>query len=260
MTTASCTARSGRAASADRTPALGLGPAPRHARPRQRVRLRPGLAALPRARRRARVPHAGHGLGQPALDLELHVQPHRLVRREHGGALQVAVPGRRHAPLPGPLLRRSSRAASAGRARSRRPRRALGEAQPRRDPRTSTRRASTSTRVIELFAKYGDARFRADLPASRESFTQLGARAAGARRVAPRCGDRRRAEDCRRSSCRASTSAARPTTRWWRGRSAPAPNPLGARLRAMFSSDIGHWDVPTWRASSPRPGSSWRES
>ena len=24
-------------------------------------------------------------------------------------------------------------------------------------------------------------------------------------------------------------------------------NPMGARLRAMFSSDIGHWDVPDFR-------------
>ena len=40
-----------------------------------------------------------------------------------------------------------------------------------------------------------------------------------------------------------STSAARRTTAASRPRSRRA-NPGGARLRAMFSSDIGHWDVP----------------
>ena len=27
----------------------------------------------------------------------------------------------------------------------------------------------------------------------------------------------------------------------------PTLNPLGARLRAIFASDIGHWDVPDFR-------------
>ena len=32
----------------------------------------------------------------------------------------------------------------------------------------------------------------------------------------------------------------------------------GARLRAMFSSDIGHWDVPDMGGILPRPTSWWR--
>ena len=127
----------GAATRADRARAqLGLRHrrAPRHARPRQRARLRPGVAALRRARRRARVAHARHGLGQPALDLELRVQPHRLVRREHGGALQVALPRRRHAALPEPLLRPARGRRRLGVRALRRPALALGEAQPRRDP------------------------------------------------------------------------------------------------------------------------------
>ena len=32
-------------------------------------------------------------------------------------------------------------------------------------------------------------------------------------------------------------------------------NPLGARIPALFASDIGHWDVPDFRGCSRRRGS-----
>ena len=163
---------------------LGLGRAPRRARPRQRVRLRPVLAALPRARRRAGVAHAGHGLGQPALDLELHVQPHRLVRREHGGDLQGAVPGRRHAALPELSLRVPRGRRRLGVRALRRPASATGRSATATRSSTSTPRASTSSSCCELFAKYGDARFRADLAGLARVVHAARARAAGARRVA----------------------------------------------------------------------------
>ena len=38
----------------------------------------------------------------------------------------------------------------------------------------------------------------------------------------------------------------------------PRRNPLGARLKALFASDIGHWDVPTSARCCPRRGSSSR--
>ena len=54
----------------------------------------------------------------------------------------------------------------------------------------------------------------------------------------------RRRKTSATSSCRASTSAARPTIRPMRGPSTARRIPCGARLNALFSSDIGHFDVP----------------
>ena len=48
---------------------------------------------------------AADGLAEPGVDLELRVQPRRHARREPPRAGQVAVPRRRHPPLPRPQLR-----------------------------------------------------------------------------------------------------------------------------------------------------------
>jgi hypothetical protein len=96
--------------------------------------------------------------------------------------------------------------------------------------------------LVELFAKYGDARFRADLAGLAESFTKLEPEPPVLDEFAA-CGIAR-AEDVRDLF----------VPRFYFGCEADDPmvawafhaetNPLGAQLRAMFSSDIGHWDVP----------------
>jgi hypothetical protein len=95
---------------------------------------------------------------------------------------------------------------------------------------------------MRLFAEYGDARFRADLEGLRESFTRLEPEPPTldewaacaiekpedvAELFAPRFYFGCEADD--------RTVAQAFDTRL---------NPLGVRLRAMFSSDMGHWDVP----------------
>jgi hypothetical protein len=96
--------------------------------------------------------------------------------------------------------------------------------------------------LLELFQKYGDARQVADPDVLREAFSQL-------EPDPPRldewdaCGIES-AEDVRDLfvprfyfGCEADD----PTVAWAFDTQA---NPLGSRLRAMFSSDVGHWDVP----------------
>ncbi len=94
----------------------------------------------------------------------------------------------------------------------------------------------------KLFSEYGDARFRADLDGLARSFTKLEPEPPTLDEWAA-CGIER-AEDVRDLfvphfyfGCEADD----PTVAWaFRS----DVNPLGARLRAMFSSDMGHWDVP----------------
>ena len=96
--------------------------------------------------------------------------------------------------------------------------------------------------LMRLFGEYGDARFRADLEGLRESFTRLEPEPPTldewaacaiekpedvAELFAPRFYFGCEADD--------RTVAQAFDTRL---------NPLGVRLRAMFSSDMGHWDVP----------------
>jgi len=96
--------------------------------------------------------------------------------------------------------------------------------------------------LMKLFREYGDARFSPDQPGLEEAF----------RKLEPEppfldewdaCGIER-AEDIRDGF----------VPRFYFGCEADDPmvawafdtrtNPMGARLRAMFSSDMGHWDVP----------------
>jgi len=96
--------------------------------------------------------------------------------------------------------------------------------------------------LMQLFERYGEGRFRADLAGLRESFTRLEPeppeldewRAVGARSeeellalFVPRFYFGCEADD--------------PTVAWAFD---ARKNPGGSKLRAMFSSDLGHWDVP----------------
>jgi hypothetical protein len=96
--------------------------------------------------------------------------------------------------------------------------------------------------VLKLFAEYADDHFHPGLPGLEEAFTQLEPEppyldewsACGIERV----------EDIRDLfvprfyfGCEADD----PAVAWAFNRKT---NPMGVKLRAMFSSDMGHWDVP----------------
>jgi predicted TIM-barrel fold metal-dependent hydrolase len=96
--------------------------------------------------------------------------------------------------------------------------------------------------LMRLFSEYGDARFRADLEGLRESFTRL--------EPEPPVRDEwaacaiEKAEDVAELfvprfyfGCEADDASVA-----WAFDA--RVNPQGVKLRAMFSSDIGHWDVP----------------
>jgi predicted TIM-barrel fold metal-dependent hydrolase len=96
--------------------------------------------------------------------------------------------------------------------------------------------------LLRLFAEYGDARFRADLAGLRESFTRL----------EPEPPTRDEFAAC--AIEKPEDVAELFVPRFYFGCEADdvgvaqafdtRANPFGVRLRAMFSSDMGHWDVP----------------
>ena len=96
--------------------------------------------------------------------------------------------------------------------------------------------------LMRLFAEYGDARFRADLAGLRESFTRL--------EPEPPTQDEFAACAIEKPEDVAELFV----PRFYFGCEADdvgvaqafdtRANPFGVRLRAMFSSDMGHWDVP----------------
>jgi predicted TIM-barrel fold metal-dependent hydrolase len=96
--------------------------------------------------------------------------------------------------------------------------------------------------IVKLFGEYADAHFHAQLEGLEEAFTKLEPEPPTLDEFAA-CGIER-VEDIRDLfvprfyfGCEADdTSVA-----WAFNRRS---NPLGAQLRAMFSSDLGHWDVP----------------
>jgi predicted TIM-barrel fold metal-dependent hydrolase len=96
--------------------------------------------------------------------------------------------------------------------------------------------------LMKLFAEYGDARFTADLDRVKESVTRLEPEPPYTDEWAACRIDR--VEDIHDLfvprfyfGCEADD----PSVAWAFDTRA---NPLGAKLRAMFSSDMGHWDVP----------------
>jgi len=102
--------------------------------------------------------------------------------------------------------------------------------------------AIDAAKLLELFARYGDGRFAMDPAAIRDAVTRLEPDPPTVDEFAA-CGIEK-LDDFR----------ARFVDRFYFGCEADDPLvatafdrrlvPLGARLRAMFSSDIGHWDVP----------------
>ena len=96
--------------------------------------------------------------------------------------------------------------------------------------------------VMRLFEEYADERFHAGVPGLVDAFTKLEPEPPFLDEWEP-CGIEK-AEDIRDQfvpgfyfGCEADD----PTVAWAFDTKA---NPLGAKLRAMFSSDMGHWDVP----------------
>ena len=98
-------------------------------------------------------------------------------------------------------------------------------------------RAVRALRVRRLPRPARPARRRLDVP-------QPPRRGPGDARRVRRVRDRAPPRTSATSSPASSTSAARPTTRSPRSRSTPRRNPLAARFKVLFASDIGHWDVP----------------
>ena len=206
----------------------------------RRVRLRPGVGQVPRPRRVGGVPLRLDRLGQPPLDLELHVQPHRPPRRGPAHAVQVALPRRRHPPLPRPQLRVPRGRRGVGRVALRRPRRPLGEAQPQPRSTRSTPATSTATCSSSSSGQYGHT---------------------GGPQASTRAMPARAPEDPATLDEWAALAIERPedlrdlfVPNFFFGCEADDPlttaafntkvNPFGARLQAMFGSDIAHWDVP----------------
>ena len=108
-------AATGRRGRRPRSRARAVRAVDRHVRHRQRVRLRPGVGEVPRARRRRVVPLRLDRLGQPHVDLELHVQPPRPSRRGPARA-RASRCSWAASPAASPTCRsRSSRAARRGR-------------------------------------------------------------------------------------------------------------------------------------------------
>lgn len=96
--------------------------------------------------------------------------------------------------------------------------------------------------LVELFARYGDGRFQMDRATLVESFSKLEPQPPFTDEWEA-CGIER-AEDIRDRfvpSFFFGCEADDPMVAWAFD---ARVNPLGARLQAMFSSDIGHWDVP----------------
>ena len=96
--------------------------------------------------------------------------------------------------------------------------------------------------LLELFAKYGDERFKADPELLRDAFSKLEPEPPELDEWA-HCQIEKK-EDIRDlfvPSFYFGCEADDPAVAWAFD---TKTNPMGARLRAMFSSDIGHWDVP----------------
>ncbi|MEE2674691.1 MAG: amidohydrolase family protein [Myxococcota bacterium] len=96
--------------------------------------------------------------------------------------------------------------------------------------------------VLKLFAEYADTHFHADLPGLEAAFTKLEPEPPYVDEFeACGIGKREDIRDLFASRFYFGCEADDPTVAWAFNRKT---NPMGAQLRAMFSSDVGHWDVP----------------
>src|SRR5262245_10856292 len=110
--------------------------------------------------------------------------------------------------------------------------------------------------VMRLFEEYGDAHFHAGVPGLLEAFTKLEPEPPFLDEWEA-CGIES-ASTSATASCRASSSAARPTTPAW-----PLPSTRGATRSVRSSARCSPptsatGTCRTWRASCRRPSSSWR--
>jgi predicted TIM-barrel fold metal-dependent hydrolase len=96
--------------------------------------------------------------------------------------------------------------------------------------------------LLELFAKYGNDRFSADPEVLRDAFSKLEPEPPETDEwVHCEIDEAQDVHDLFVPSFYFGCEADDPAVAWAFDTKA---NPLGAKLRAMFSSDIGHWDVP----------------
>ena len=183
----------------------------RHVRHRQRVRLRPGVGRSAASSASSPAFHSRLMGWQNRASISSYVYNHvGMLAEGHHVAGQVAVPRRRHPPLPRPELRVPRGWRGVGGVALRRPHRPLGEAQRRRACATSIRPTSTGTSSPSCFAQV---RRRRGRRWRRRPTTVPRAGRRAARRVR-----RRAASSGPRTSSdlfvgAASTSGARPTTR-----------------------------------------------
>ena len=212
----------------------------RHVRRRQRVRLRPGVGQVRRARRRARVPQLAARAPGDAIGHELRVQPRGRSGREPRVALQVAVSFRGHAPLSHAAFRLPRRRCRCGCSLLGDPRWALGEAQRERDPRAGPRRArrrrlARAVRAVRRRPRH------AGIDELRAYFRAVPARAWSSSTSSPP----RHSSQCKIcaiASYRTSTSGARPTIDSSRG---PSPKTSTRPARAS-----GRSSAPTSRTGT----------
>ena len=191
-----------------------LCPGLRSARPRQRVRLRPAVAEVPRARHRADLPHRRPQLWRAQQPDQLHLQPHRPFRRGRPRRRQGAVPRRRDPALPRSALRVPRRRRRLGLPAVRRPDRALGAA--RRQGRWQNMDPTKLDRTLlrELVDKYGYADIAAELD-RRDGWPDRRGLRSPAAMPPRRLSSAARSPGSRTGSTstpRRTTSAARPTT------------------------------------------------
>ena len=193
-------------------PRLGTALA-RLARPRQHLRLRPGVGEVRRARRVTHVPHRGDGMAGPRVGEQLRVQPHRDVRAA-GEAGPLAVPRRRPHALPVAALRVPGGRCGLGGGVVCEPPRATGRSA------TATRSSTTTRRCSTVSCSSGCSRNSAPIrsgSASTGSTTACGCSACPTRTRRRSTSSRSRASTAPRRSATSSrprsTSAARRTTR-----------------------------------------------
>ena len=216
---------------------------PRHLRDRQRVRLRPAVGQVRRARHRARVPQLAAGAPRHPVGDELRVQPRRRSCGEPRIAVQVVVPVGRDPPVPDAPLRLPRRRRRLGLQPARRPGGALGEAQRERDPLTRSRsprrrRAARAVRALRRRVACAPASRRAARRTSRDRARVPSSSTSSQRPRSSRCNDLRdRFVPNFYFGCEADDRL----VTW---AFAEHVNPAGARLRPIFGSDISHWDVP----------------
>ena len=214
----------------------------RHVRRRQRVRLRPAVGQVRRARHRARVPQLAAGASRHAIGDELRVQPRRRSRGEPRIAVQVAVPVGRDPPLPDAALRLPRRRRRLGLQPARRPGRALGEAQRAARSAHSIPTGSTSTRCSRCSSSTATT---ACAPGSRSCatyFTRPSARPEQLDEFAAAALES--VDDLRDRFVPNFYFGCEADDRLVAWAFAEHVNPAGARLRPIFGSDISHWDVP----------------